>query len=112
MNFDDKVIDYTVQFCNEAEVDVDPVALKSGIKLHLNTARQYVTDDTLEAIGHKHIATMINTAARYKLTLGEVILECIKDGVQPVSVVCSSLHSRKSSVKKIHKPPHLRVIKN
>lgn len=111
-DFDDKVYQYTLGFSKEVGADVDPIALKNGIEQHLITARAVVTDATLERIGFQHIAVMINTAARYDLTLGEALMEAVRNGSQPVSAVCSAVKDRKSGSKRISKRPALTLVKH
>lgn len=111
-DFDEKVYQYTMEFTRDVGADVDPVALKNGILQHLASARSIVTDGTLERIGFQHVAVMINTAARYGLTLGEVMMEAVRNGAQPVSSLCSTLSSRKESTSRISKKPALRLVKN
>lgn len=112
MDFDDKVYEYTLKFSRDVGADVNPVALLNGIKSHLRSAREVVTDESLEELGYQHVALMINTAARYGSTLGQVMSEGLKTGVQPVSVLCATLRARRDSAKHPNLKPHLRVVKS
>lgn len=109
-DIDDKVYRYTLDFVSGSEVEIDPAALQEGIRRHMASARKVVTDATLERIGHTHLALMINTAARFDLTLGETLMESVRLGCQPVATVCSALRSRKDSTKRVKRKPHLRLV--
>lgn len=111
MTLEEQIFEYTLNFCRETGADVDPIALRNGIDRHVATARAVVTDASLERIGHQHLAVMINTAARYSLTLGEVINEGLRTGVQPVSILCSSLKSKRDTVTRTRKRPKLQIVK-
>lgn len=110
-DIDEKVFQYTVEFSRESGLDVDTAALRDGISRHLQAARKVVTNETLERIGYQHLAVMINTAARYKLSLGEVIMEAVRSGVQPVSGLCATVKDRKDGSHRIARRPTLRVVK-
>ena len=96
-DFDSKVYQYTVDFALSVRADVDQSTLRENIRRHLQSARQVVTDSTLERLGHQHIAVMINTAARYNLSLGQVMMEAVATGAMPVSNLCGSLKKRRKS---------------
>lgn len=110
-DIDEKVYQYTVEFTQEIGKDVDLAALRDGTFRHLQAARKVVTNETLERIGYQHLAVMINTAARYKLSLGEVIMEAIRGGVLPVSGLCATVKSRKEGSQRVPRKPNLRLVK-
>lgn len=111
-DFDSKVYEYTLQFTQESGVDVDPVGLRNGINRHLNSARTVVTHATLERIGYQYIAVMINTAARYDLSLAEVLMASLRDGIQPLSATCATLRREKDATNRVPKKPRLTLIKS
>lgn len=102
-DFDEKMYNHTFEFALRHQVDVDSLRLKESIRRHLCSARQVVTDATLERLGYQHVAVMINTAAQYNLSLGQVLMEAVATGAMPVSNLCSTLRKRKT--------PNLRVVK-
>lgn len=110
-DIDSKVYQYTLDFSRQAAADVDPAALKDSIDRHMAAARKVVTNATLERIGHVHLAVMINTAARYNLSLAEVMMEAIRQGVQPVAPLCVAVETAKSSSRRTTVKPRLRVVK-
>lgn len=99
-DIDSKVYQYTLEFSRTVAAEVVPAALQDSIERHLESARKVVTNDTLERIGHVHIAVMINTAARYNLSLGEVMMEAVRHGVQPVAPLLRSGRNRQ-----VQQPP-------
>ncbi|MBV2133269.1 hypothetical protein KRX52_10715 [Pseudomonas sp. MAP12] len=109
-DIDDKVYQYTLNFSHEAGLETDPVALKDGVLRHMASARTVVTTATLERIGHVHLSLMINTAARYGLSLGEVVIEAVRNGSQPVAALCSAISSRKNGVRRPKQKPTLRLV--
>lgn len=109
-DIDDKVFQYTLEFSRQAKVDVDESALRDGIIRHMHTARNVVTDATLERIGHVHLSVLINTAARYDLSLGEVLIEAVRQGVQPASAICAAAASKKTGVRRAPRKPNLRLV--
>lgn len=111
LDIDSKGYQYTADFSRDAGVEVDLGALQTAITMHLDAARRVVTNDTLERIGHVHLAVMINTAARYGLSLGEVMMEAVRQGVQPVSPLCTAVKAAKSGATRKSKKPSLRVVK-
>lgn len=52
---------------------------------------------------------MINTAARYGLSLGEVMMEAIRNGGQPVASLCAVVSSRKNGARRPKQKPNLRL---
>lgn len=110
-DIDEKVVQYTLQFSKECKLDVDEHLLRDNIYRHLQVARSVVTEATLERIGHVHLSVMINTAARYNLSLAEVMMEAVRVGVQPVAPLCVAVEARKTSTTRVHSRPSLRVIK-
>ncbi|MDG9928773.1 MULTISPECIES: hypothetical protein [unclassified Pseudomonas] len=110
-DIDSKVFQYTVDFSRQVAADIDLAALQENIVRHLDSARRVVTNETLERIGHIHLAVMINTAARYNLSLAEVMMEAVRQGVQPVSPLCVSVQSAKSSSRRTSKRPTLSIVK-
>lgn len=104
-DIDDKVYQYTLNFSREAGLDTDPVALKDGVLRHMASARTVVTTATLERIGHVHLSLMINTAARYGLSLGEVVMEAVRNGSQPVAALCAAIVARKGAPKSVTPSP-------
>lgn len=111
-DFDDKVIEHTLQFTLNTGVDVDPVGLRNGLTRHLNSARTVVTHATLERIGYQYISVMINTAARYDLSLGELLMASIREGIQPISNTCATLRREKDATNRVPKKPRLTLVKN
>lgn len=110
-DIDDKVFQYTLDFSRSCDLQVDETALMDSICRHMQSARAVVTDATLARIGHVHLAVMINTAARYNLSLGEVMMEAVRQGVQPVAPLCVAVESKKTSAQRISRTPILRVVK-
>jgi hypothetical protein len=109
-DIDGKVFQYTLEFSREAGMDTDPLALKEGIYRHMNSARAVVTDATLERIGHVHLSLIINTAARYDITLGEALMESVRQGSQPASAICAAVVSQKTPTRRISSKPKLRLV--
>lgn len=109
-DIDDKVYQYTLNFSQQAGIDADPVALKEGVRRHLASARTVVTNETLERIGHVHLSLMINTAARYGLSLGEIVMEAVRNGSQPVASLCAAVSSRKAGARRPRQAPVLRLV--
>lgn len=109
-DIDEKVFSYTADFSKEVEVDVNMEDLRNGVMQHMASARTVVSNRTLERIGYQHLAVMINTAARYDLTLAEVLAEAINAGVQPVSSLCQTVSSRKKGATRKSKRPTLRIV--
>lgn len=110
-DIDSKVLQYTLEFSRQVAAEVDPAALQDSIERHMDSARRVVTNDTLERVGHVHLAVMINTAARYNLSLGEVMMEAVRKGVQPVSPLCVAVEASKSSTRRTSRRPTLTVVK-
>ncbi|MDH1237269.1 hypothetical protein [Stutzerimonas stutzeri] len=110
-DIDEKVVQYTLQFSRKCKLDVDEHALRDNIYRHLEVARSVVTEATLERIGHVHLSVMINTAARYNLSLAEVMMEAVRAGSQPVAPLCVAVETRKNSVTRVKQRPSLRVVK-
>lgn len=110
-DIDSKVFQYTVDFSRQTAAEVDLVALQDSIERHLESARKVVTNETLERIGHVHLAVMINTAARYNLSLAEIMMEAVRQGVQPVAPLCAAVETAKASSRRTSAKPRLRVIK-
>jgi hypothetical protein len=110
-DIDHKVVQYTLDFSKELGLDIDPSAITDSIVRHLSSARKVVTNETLERIGHQHLAVMINTAARYDLSLAEVMNMAVKQGVQPVSSLCKQVRETKEATKRISRKPSLTLIK-
>lgn len=110
-DIDQKVVQYTLEFSSELGLDIDQTALTNAIVGHLASARKVVTNETLERIGHQHLAVMINTAARYNITLAEVMNEAVKQGVQPVSAVCRQVRDGKTLTRRVSRKPSLTLIK-
>jgi hypothetical protein len=109
-DIDDKVFQYTLEFSRDAGMDTDPGALKEGINRHMNSARAVVTNDTLERIGHVHLSLIINTAARYDISLGEALMESVRQGSQPASAICAAVVSRKTPTRRVSSKPVLRLV--
>lgn len=109
-DIDDKVYQYTLNFSQQAGLETDPIALKDGVLRHMASARAVVTTATLERIGHVHLSLMINTAARYGLSLGEVVMEAVRNGSQPVAALCSAISTRKNGVRRPKQKPNLRLV--
>ena len=109
-DIDDKVYRYTLDFSIQAGVEADPDALRDGVRRHMAAARTVVTTATLERIGHVHLSLMINTAARYGLSLGEVMMEATRNGSQPVASLCAAICNRKTGVRRPPKKPDLRLV--
>lgn len=109
-DIDDKVYQYTLDFSQQAGINTDPAALKDGIRRHMASARTVVTNETLERIGHVHLSLMINTAARYGLSLGEVMMEAVRNGSQPVAAICAAICARKTGTRRPAKRPSLRLV--
>lgn len=112
MTLDDRVYEYTADFCKRTDAEVDLVALRNGIKRHLDAARQVVTNETLERLGHQHLAVMINTAARYSLSLGEVMMEGVREGTKTTGILCDLVNAKAVRAVKIPMKPRLRIVKN
>lgn len=110
-DIDEKVVQYTLDFSRKCQLNIDEHVLRDSIYSHMQVARSVVTDSTLERIGHVHLSVMINTAARYNLSLAEVMMEAVRKGVQPVAPLCASVESRKESAKRISRKPLLHVVK-
>lgn len=110
-DIDSKVFQYTMDFSRQAAAEVDQVALQDSIERHMDAARRVVTNETLERIGHVHLAVMINTAARYNLSLAEVMMEAIRQGVQPVAPLCVAVETAKSSSRRTSAKPRLKIVK-
>ena len=109
-DLDEKVLRYTLVFCLKAGIQMDTAQLRAGILRHMETARAAVSDDTLEKLGHVHLALMINTAARYGLQLGEVVTEAALTGSLSVVTLCETVSSRKRGTSKVRTRPHLRLV--
>ncbi len=103
-DIDDKVYRYTLDYSVQAGMTIDPPALHEGIRRHMASARTVVTTETLERVGHVHLSLMINTAARYGLSLGEVLMEAVRNGSQPVASLCDAIVARKGSLRKTVTP--------
>ncbi|CAD5377407.1 hypothetical protein OF001_U20334 [Pseudomonas sp. OF001] len=110
LDIDDKVYRYTMDFSVQAGIETDPPALREGIRRHMASARTVVTTETLERIGHVHLSVMINTAARFGLSLGEVMMEAIRNGSQPVASLCAAVSSRKNGARRKQQKPDLRLV--
>lgn len=110
-DLDEKVAQYTLEFSRSCELEIDEATLRDNIGRHLQSARAVVTEATLLSIGHVHLSVMINTAARYDQTLGEVMLEGVRKGVQPITPLCTAIQARKNSVSRIQQQPRLRIVK-
>ena len=110
-DIDSKVYQYTLEFSRTVAAEVDPSALQDSIERHLESARKVVTNSTLERIGHVHLAVMINTAARYNLSLGEVMMEAVRHGVQPVAPLCVAVETAKTSSRRTSRKPQLKLVK-
>lgn len=104
-DIDDKVYRYTLDYSVQAGMTIDPPALHEGIRRHMASARTVVTTETLERIGHVHLSVMINNAARHGLTLGEVVMEAIRNGSQPVASLCTAIVTRKEAPKPVPPSP-------
>lgn len=109
-DIDDKVYKYTLDFSVQAGMTIDQPALQEGIRRHMASARTVVTTETLERVGHVHLSIMINTAARYGLSLGEVMMEAIRNGSQPVASLCAAVSSRKNGARRPKQKPNLRLV--
>ncbi|MCY1280333.1 hypothetical protein D9M68_600870 [compost metagenome] len=109
-DIDDKVFQYTLDFCQEYDLKIVEADLRENISRHMQSARSVVTDATLERIGHVHLSLIINTAARYDLSLGEVIMEAVRQGSQPVSSLCAAISARKSGTRRVTRKPNLRLV--
>lgn len=110
-DIDEKVVQYTLEFSRTCKLDVDEYILRDNIYRHLQVARSVVTEATLERIGHVHLSVMINTAARYDLSLAEVMTEAVRVGSQPVAPLCVAVESRKNSITSVKRRPSLSVVK-
>ncbi|MDH1147203.1 hypothetical protein N5C60_21630 [Pseudomonas mosselii] len=109
-DFDLKVFRYTIQFKRDLTPDFDRAALLSGIKRQLEAARQVVTEETLERIGHAQLAVMINTAARFNLSLDDLMMEAFHRGVHPMAPLCADVAAAKSGRRSALRP-RLQVVK-
>ncbi|MEI4519242.1 hypothetical protein [Pseudomonas sp. CCNWLW23] len=109
-DFDHKVFRYTIQFSRDLTPDVDRAALLSGIKRQLDAARQVVTEETLERIGHAQLAVMINTASRFNLSLDDVMMEAFHRGMHPMPPLCTDVAAAKSGRSPALKP-RLQIVK-
>ncbi|UII71400.1 hypothetical protein LVW35_27865 [Pseudomonas sp. HN11] len=96
-DIDSKVLRYTIDFSRQAAAEENQAALQANIERHMDAARRVVTNETLERIGHAHLAVMINAAVRYNLSLAEIIMEAVCQGVQPVAAICAAVETAKSS---------------
>lgn len=109
-DIDEKVLQYTLDFSRKAELKMDESALRDGIFRHMGSARTVVTDTTLERIGHVHLSVIINTAARYNLSLGEVLMEAVRQGAQPAASLCANLVAQKTTARMQSARPNLRLV--
>lgn len=107
----DKIHDYMWAFCEKAELDVDPVMLKRSIGQQVSGALLVVSPESLKRIGHARLAVMIDVAARYDVTLAEMLNEALQAGADNSATLCRDIKSRKESVKRTKQGPRLRIIK-
>jgi len=107
----DKVHDYMWAFCQKAELDVDPIALKRSIGRQISGALLVVSAESLNRIGHARLAVMIDVAARYEVTLAEILNESLIQGADNSATLCRDLKSRKGHTKRIQRRPALRVVR-
>ncbi len=110
IDLDEAVFQYTEEFSRQAGLELDPAELREGICRHMASARAVVTDRTLKKICHLQLALMINTAARFGVSLGEVLMEALRLGSRPVAEVCNTLANRKTSARPAPRKPNLRLV--
>lgn len=107
----DQVHDYMWQFCQKAQLDIDPVQLKRSIGRQLSGALLVVSPESLKRIGPTRLAVMIDVANRYEVTLAEVLNEAIQTGADNTATLCRDVRSRKEGTKRIKAKSRLRVVK-
>lgn len=98
-------------FCQEHDLDVDPVQLKRGIQRHLAGSLQVVSPECLSRLGARKLALMIDTAGRFNVTLAEMFNEALVEGSEKSSTLCQALKSRKVSTQRTHQKPNLSLVK-
>lgn len=107
----DKIHEYMWAFCQKAEIDVDPVLLKRSIGQQISGALLVVSPQSLERIGHAKLAVMIDVAARYEVTLAEMLNESLIQGAENSATLCRDIRSRKESTRRISRRPRLQVVR-
>ena len=70
--------------------EIDETALRDTIFRHLQASRSVVTEATLERIGHVHLSVMINTAARYNLSLAELLIKAVHKVASPAPLLAQA----------------------
>lgn len=98
-------------FCQEHDLDIDPVQLRRGIQRQISGALSVVSPETFSRIGARRIALMIDTAGRFDVTLAEMLNESIMEGSDKSSSLCQTIKSRKNSTQRVSRKPHLSVVK-
>lgn len=98
-------------FCEEHELDIDPVQLKRSIQRHLSGSLQVVSPECLARLGARRLALMIDTAGRFNVTLAEMFNESLIEGADKSSSLCQAIQGRKESTRRIQQRPALKLVK-
>lgn len=107
----EQVHDYMWKFCQQAQLDIDPVMLKRSIGQQISGALLVVAPQSLQRIGHVKLAVMIDVASRYDVTLAELLNESLVAGSDNSASLCRDIRSRKEGTQRIHSRARLRLVK-
>lgn len=107
----DKVHQHVWEFSEQCGIEIkDPTKLRRHIQRQVSSAMQVISPAEVERLGYKKIATMIDAADRYNITLGEMLREMLIDGIDRSASVAHTLYQRKNGQKRRSRRSHLRLV--
>lgn len=106
----EKIHAHMLEFAQGNNLEVDSGALRDNVRRHIASTTTVVAPESLERIGYRRLAVMIDTAARYELTLGELMAESIDQGCNRSALIARDLRNRKREEELSRSKPKLRVV--
>lgn len=106
----EKIHTHMLEFARGNNLDVDSGALRDNIRRHLASTTTVVAPESLERVGYRRLAVMIDTAARYELTLGELMAESIDQGCNRSALIARDLRNRRREEEIASSRPKLRIV--
>lgn len=107
----DEVHRHVWEFAEQCGIEVkDPTALRRHIQRQISSAMTVISPAEAQRLGYKRLATLIDTADRYNITLGEMLHEMVEDGFNRSAAVAHTLYQRKNGQSRRSRRSHLRLV--
>lgn len=99
-----------LEFAEQAGLEVDSATLRENVRRQLVSADAVVTPGTLERIGCQKLCVLIDSAARYDVTLGEMLDEAITVGCRRSAILARDVRNQKDQASKPSSKPSLKLV--